>query len=82
MKKNIIKRKNEIITLLYVTLQQFWRKSETRLLFPAPSLPQGSRSGSSARPPPPPALLPRHSRGFLSNVLLRSFTSSGLPTRS
>lgn len=26
--------------------------------------------------------LPRHSRGFLSNVLLRSFTSSGLPTLS
>lgn len=64
-----------------------WRKLEAWLLFPAPSLPPSSLqdrllSLEGLSHPHGCLALPGHSRGFLSNVLLRSFTSSGLPTLS
>lgn len=49
-----------------------WRKPEPAPGPHTPTSPEGLGH----------AALPAHSRGFLSNVLLRSFTSSGLPTRS
>lgn len=49
-----------------------WRKPEPAPGPHTPTSPEGLGH----------AALPAHSRGFLSNVLLRSFTSSGLLTRS
>lgn len=78
--------KKEIITLLHVTLLQSLEEIRSLAAFPSslpPSSPQDRLLSLEGLSRPRECLaLPGHSRGFLSNVLLRSFTSSGLPTLS